>query len=102
MTTVGGSAFSGCNGLTSVTIHGSVTNMGDYAFSNCTGLDTLHMLAETPPTIYSNTFQSIATNLPVTVPCGSTNAYNDAQYWNAFTKIQSLIISIDIVSSLRL
>ena len=32
---IAGSAFSGCTGLTSITIPDSVTSIGDYAFSNC-------------------------------------------------------------------
>ena len=35
------SAFSGCSGLTSVTIPNSVTQIGNHAFSNCTGLTSV-------------------------------------------------------------
>ena len=35
---IGGCAFYGCTGLTSVTIGNSVTSIGDRAFYNCTGL----------------------------------------------------------------
>ena len=36
-----GGAFSGCSGLTSVTIPNSVTSIGDEAFSDCSGLQSI-------------------------------------------------------------
>ena len=38
---IGGSAFYGCKGLTSVTIGNSVTSIGSYAFGYCTGLTSV-------------------------------------------------------------
>ena len=38
VTTIGDGAFSGCTGLTDITIPNSVTTIGDGAFSGCTGL----------------------------------------------------------------
>ena len=38
VTTIGRSAFSSCNSLTSITIGDSVTTIGDYAFSSCDSL----------------------------------------------------------------
>ena len=40
-TSIPSSAFSGCSGLTSVTIPDSVTSIGDYAFSRCSGLTSI-------------------------------------------------------------
>ncbi len=41
VTTIGSSAFRGCSGLTSVTIGNSVTSIGDYAFTGCSGLTSV-------------------------------------------------------------
>ena len=38
VTSIGGSAFSDCNGLTSITIPNSVTGIGGYAFNKCSSL----------------------------------------------------------------
>ena len=42
VTSIGDSAFSGCSGLTSITIPGSVTSIGDSAFSGCSGLTSIY------------------------------------------------------------
>lgn len=41
VTTIGNSAFSGCSGLTSITIPDSVTTIGEWAFSECDGLKSI-------------------------------------------------------------
>ena len=41
VTEIGGFAFSGCTGLTNITIPNSVTEIGGYAFSGCTGLTSI-------------------------------------------------------------
>ena len=41
VTSIGNGAFSGCSGLTSVTIGNSVTSIGDYAFYYCPGLTSV-------------------------------------------------------------
>ena len=41
VTSIGGKAFYGCTGLTSLTIGNSVTSIGYYAFNRCTGLKSV-------------------------------------------------------------
>ena len=41
VTSIGGSAFRGCSGLTSVIIPSSVTSIGEHAFEDCSGLTSV-------------------------------------------------------------
>ena len=85
---IGEYAFDYCRGLTSLTIPNSVTSIGNYAFYYCSNLTSMTVQAETPPTVYSNTFSRCPKNIPVYVPCGSAEAYQSAEYWSEFTNIQ--------------
>ena len=48
VTTIGIGAFSGCTGLTSVTIPGSVTTISWYPFCNCSGLTSINVDGSNP------------------------------------------------------
>ena len=116
MTSIGGSAFSDCYKLTSVTIPNSVTSIGDYAFGGCSGLTsvtigsgvtsigssafdgvdipTIISLIENPFTITgktsdSRTFtQNTFNNATLYVPKGTIEKYKATDGWKDFLFIE--------------
>ena len=99
VTSIGEYAFYKCSLLTSVTIPNNVTSIGNYAFGYCSSLTSITSLAETPPTISSNTFNEVNKSIPVDVPCGKVSTYKSAQYWKLFTNIQKLNADYSIIVS---
>lgn len=94
---IGGEAFSKCTGLTSITIPSKVTSIGDWAFADCTGLTSITICAETPPTIYSETYKNVPTNVVMYIPCGKRNTYAAAEWWNLlnnYTETMTAIVSL--------
>ena len=57
VTSIGGSAFVNCSGLTSVEIPNSVTSIGSYAFSGCSGLTSI-VIPNSVTSIKERTFQN--------------------------------------------
>jgi hypothetical protein len=84
---IGGSAFSECEGLTKVTIGNSVTSIEQEAFYYCKGLTEICVEATTPPTIYSSTFSQVDKSIPVYVPAESVETYKKADGWSEFCNI---------------
>ena len=88
---IGPFAFSGCSGLTSVTIPNSVTNIGDYAFSDCSELLDVYCYAENVPSIQSNAFNgSYPQDATLHVPDASIDSYKATAPWSSFGKIVGL------------
>ena len=87
-------AFKECSGLTALTIPSSVTYIGDEAFNGCTGLTSITVEATTPPTLDNGVFDYVPVSIPVYVPCGSLEAYqnynNTGTPWGGFTNIHDL------------
>ena len=77
VTSIGESAFSGCSGLTSLTIPSSVTSIGWGAFCGCSGLTSIYVYTEKLPNMGSDVFAGCdAKKCTVYVPKGT---YDD--YW---------------------
>ena len=66
-TTIGRSAFYGCDSLTSVTIPDSVTTMGDWAFGYCSSLTSV-TIPDSVTTIGLYAFYSCSSLTSVTIP----------------------------------
>ena len=75
----GYSAFSGCSGLTSVTIPDSVTSIGSRAFSGCSGLTNV-IIPDGVTRIGDYTFYNCSDLTSVTIPDSVTSIGNRAFY----------------------
>ena len=69
---IAGRAFSGCTGLTSVTIPSSVTSIGSDAFSGCTGLTSV-TIPSSVTTIGYNAFSDCTGLTSITIPSSVTS-----------------------------
>ena len=69
---IGNQAFSGCSGLTTVTIPASVTSIGKYAFNYCSGLTTITIPASVK-SIGFCAFNRCTSLTTVTIPASVTS-----------------------------
>ena len=81
---IGGSAFSDCTSLTSVTIPETVFEIGGYAFDGCTSLTSVYCKPTTPPSGYWQMFDNNASGRKIYVPTESVNEYKAAEYWSEY------------------
>ena len=85
-----GAAFYNCESLTSLKLPSSLGYINKGAFSGCYGLTSIRSLAVEPPVLepgYGVVFNGVDMSIPVMVPMGSLNAYQNAEEWNEFTNI---------------
>ena len=88
VTSIGGSAFAACTGLTSVIIGNSVTSIGEGAFAGCSGLTNIACKATMPPACGAEVFNFVKTEVvALTVPKESVSLYKTADTWKNFLNI---------------
>lgn len=89
VTSIESYAFQGCKGVTSLAIPNNVTHIGDYVFQDCNSLESIYVMAETPPSVSSDSFTDsnyiIST---IYVPTGCWEAYRNADGWIEFWEIK--------------
>ena len=91
VTSIGDNAFSGCSGLTSVTIGSGVERIGTEAFSDCPELLDVYCYAEKVPSTKSNAFDdSYPEYATLHVPDASIDSYKATAPWSSFGKIVGL------------
>ena len=87
-----GSPFSNIQSLKTLTIGNGVTSIGEDAFYYCSGLTELYSLNTTPPSIDNTSAFSRYhyMDVEVYVPAEALVAYQSAEVWKEFQKLQAI------------
>ena len=83
---MGDETFKDCTALSSISIPESVTTIGNSAFSGCQTLTSVLVGNSNPLSIDENAFSNRA-NATLYVPNGSKESYEAADYWKDFKSI---------------
>ncbi|MBE6694860.1 MAG: leucine-rich repeat domain-containing protein [Ruminococcaceae bacterium] len=83
VTSIGSRAFEDCSGLTSVTISNGVTSIGSYAFDDCSGLTSI--IFEDTSTWYRTTSYSDWQNKTGGTSTSVTNPSTNATYFKSIS-----------------
>ncbi len=89
VTSIGWDSFNGVL-ISSISIPASVNYIGTWAIAHINTLSSITVLAEVPPTLGDCSFCDMDSGIPVYVPCGSLEAYQNADGWNDFSNFIAL------------
>ena len=88
ITEIGDYAFCGCSGLTSLTLPAGITKIGEGTFCGCSGLTSFYVYAEKVPKIYSDVFLGVdAKKCTLYVPMGTRDDYRFSGFGYYFENI---------------
>ena len=87
VTTIDSNAFRFCYDLTSITIGNSVTSIGDNACASCTALTEIKSYIQKPFATSSNCWTKVDKSIPLYVPYGTKEKYQNTDGWKEFTNI---------------
>ncbi len=90
VTSIGGYAFEGCSGLTSITIPNNVTDIGHMAFYGCSNIRIIISKITKPKEFgsWSSPFDSdVTSNAALYVPKGTKSLYKSCYVWKNFKHI---------------
>ncbi len=86
-TSISYGAFTGCSGLSSITIPASIRNIGSQAFSGCKAV-SIKLKNMNPINITSSVFyDQLHKNFSLYVPYGAKATYESAEVWKDFKEI---------------
>lgn len=93
--------FDSCVGINRFVAGSSVNRIAEWAFRD-TQLESFCLKATTPPQLFRQTQPNawhFPADIPITVPCGTLEAYQNAEGWSDFTNISEGVVYVFFVLS---